>query len=97
MNEQELSIYIQNLHDAEFALSGSLIKVSDEEKNTARRARRSLYASRDIRRGEAIKPDDILVVRPEGFLAADCIDQIVGKPINVNLKRYEPFKWEYFI
>jgi len=69
-------------------------KISDAERYTRKRARRSLYASRNINAGEIIRDEDILCVRPEGILNADDIDLVVGKKATVSINQYEPFAFE---
>ena len=88
--------YVQDIRDAELALSIKDEKINDGEKMTARRARRALYASRDIQNGEIVKDEDILIVRPQGPMSADQYDQIVGLPIKKAIMKHDPFKENYF-
>jgi N,N'-diacetyllegionaminate synthase len=91
MEEDGFTKYIADLHAAEAALLPKDEKISDAERYTRKRARRSLYASREIKAGDIIRDEDVLCVRPEGIMNADDIDLIVGKKASVGLKQYEAF------
>lgn len=94
MEEDGFAQYVQDIRAAEIALEPKEDKISDAERYTRKRARRSLYAARDLAVGEIVTDNDVLCVRPEGLLSADEIDLIVGKSIAVPLKQYEPFTFD---
>ncbi len=96
MEKEGLSQYINDLKAAEKALDIKEEKVGEGEKLTAQRARRSLYAARDIMVGETIKEEDILIVRPQGPLSADQYDDIINRPITIAIKKYQPFTLDTF-
>ena len=60
------------------------------------RARRSLYAARDLRAGETLVAKDILVVRPEGPLAPNDISLVEGRVLRRDVLQYEPLALEMF-
>jgi N,N'-diacetyllegionaminate synthase len=78
MEEEPFTQYVTDLRAAEAALRPAVVKVSDAEQATRRRARRALYSARDIAAGETIADADVLCVRPEGPMSADEIDVVVG-------------------
>lgn len=94
MEEDGFTKYVEEINAARQALTKKEIKITDSEKYTRKRARRSLYAARDIQPGEIIKDEDVLVVRPEGILDADQIDLIIGKPTGAFVKKYEAFTFD---
>jgi len=87
----ELKAYVRDIHEAWQALQAPADKLSDEERYTRQRARRSLYAARDLPPGHVLRDEDVLIVRPENILDADQIDQIIGQPLKSGVSRYEPF------
>lgn len=93
---QELKKYINTLREIEFSLKEKEIKLNEKEIYTKKRARRSLYASRNINPGEIIKDKDVLIVRPESFISADKYDQIIGKKCKTFIGINEPFKENHF-
>ncbi|WPU65833.1 N-acetylneuraminate synthase family protein [Peredibacter starrii] len=92
LDENELKDYVMALHDANFSLFGEKPKITDEEAYTRRRARRSIYASRKILKGEIIRDEDVLVVRPEGKMNADDIDLVIGSKATVDIEQYQAFE-----
>lgn len=94
MEEDGFTKYVEDLRAAEQALAPIPDKISEAERYTRKRARRSLYASRDMEVGELISDDDILCVRPEGVMDADEIDLIIGKRLTSPIKQYSPFSLE---
>lgn len=92
MEEEGFTQYVKDLRDAEDALVPKVDKISEAELYTRKRARRSLYASRDMQVGEIIRDEDVLCVRPEGILDADEIDLIINERLTTSIKKYEPFR-----
>jgi len=91
LNEIELTDYVTDLHKASSALEHKESKISEKEFYTRKRARRSLYAATDLKKGEIIRDEDVLCVRPENILQADQIDLVVGKTLCSDLSKFEPF------
>lgn len=89
--EQEFTQYVKDLHDAKSALTLREEKVSEDEKYTKKRARRSLYAAKDLPIGHVLTDNDVLVVRPENIMSADQVDLLIGKKINKPITQYQAF------
>lgn len=85
------SKYIADMRSAEIACRRSEIKVGAGESNVKIRARRSLYAARDIEVGEILAETDVLVVRPEGPMSPNDIDMVIGKVCQKAIRQFEPF------
>jgi sialic acid synthase SpsE len=96
MDPKGLKSYIEDIRLAEKACSTPEMKVGNEEAIVKSRARRSLYASRDITPGEIISEGDILIVRPEGSLMPNDFEKIIGRKISKAVKKYEKFSWDLF-
>lgn len=94
LEENELKNYVDDLRKAEVAMQYNEVKISESEYYTRKRARRSLYAIRDLPEGHVITDDDVLVVRPENHLQAEEYDYLIGKKLKVSVSKYEPFKKE---
>lgn len=89
LNEAELASYVAALHDANNSLFGEKPKLSEDEIYTRKRARRSIYAARKINKGEVIKNEDVLVVRPEGKMNADDIDLVIGARASADIEQHQ--------
>lgn len=96
LEPDQLTSYVADLRAVEKALSNQDKVLGVEELNTRRRARRSLYAARNLRRGDILKEADVLVVRPEGEMQAGDIDLIVGKPLLNPVNQYQAFSYRDF-
>ena len=55
-------------------------------------ARRGIYPTRNIDKGEIIKEEDLIASRPAitNSLAADQVNQIIGKKVKIRLKKGLP-------
>jgi len=88
MEPDQFKQYICDLRDIERSCQYKENKVSIEEKSVADRARRGIYFSRNIKSGEVIKSEDLLIVRPPSAFQADQIDKVVGKKMNIDREKY---------
>lgn len=90
----EFKQYISALRDIETSMSSKESKLTDKELYTGERARRSLYAARNIKKGEIINSKDILCVRPSGIMNAKDIDLLIGHQSRRDINKYSPFTYE---
>lgn len=86
-----LNAYERDLSMALEALAAPGKDLSDAEKHTRERARRALYAARDLPKGHIVTMDDVLIVRPEGEMGADEIDQLVGCRLSDDVEQHQSF------
>lgn len=89
-----LQAYVADLRAAAAALRSPAEKIQPAEASVRQRARRALYAARDLQPGEAIDDADILIVRPEGPLAPEDVTRVVGRRAGRVIRRFEPITWE---
>ncbi len=90
LEAKEFSQYVSDIREAEIALERTPSKIGEKERFVRRRARRSIYSSRLIRKDHVITEDDILIVRPEGLMNADEIDSVLGARATRNIEPYQP-------
>jgi sialic acid synthase SpsE len=91
LEESAMSAYVAEIRAARNAVRPADDKVGPGERETRRRARRALYAARDMQAGELVRDADVLIVRPEGPLGAHQIDELVGRRLRRDVARHEPF------
>jgi len=96
LEKKELTNFVNDIKNGNLAMLPVTNKLTNEEILVKKRARRSLFASRDILAGEIVKMEDILIVRPEGIMDANQFDQISEKKIARSIKKYQPFSLDYF-
>ncbi|MFA6074520.1 MAG: N-acetylneuraminate synthase family protein [Negativicutes bacterium] len=81
--------YIETVRIAERALQQQTEKLSDAEKTVKSRARRSVYAARDIEAGETIVEQDLLIVRPEAAIDPGEVGDLLGKTVTTPFAKFE--------
>lgn len=71
--------------------------LSDETLNLRQTFSKSLYANRDIKAGEIIRPADIGIKKPhdDEAMDVDCYEKLIGKEVLLDLKKDEAIKQEY--
>lgn len=90
----QLADYVAAVRATEQAIRPKVIKIGPGEKYTRARARRGLYAARELPAGHVLRAEDLLIVRPESAIAADEWEQLVGCRLEKSLAAFEPFAWE---
>ncbi len=79
------------------AMCGSgRVDYSGREGDTARAARRSLFASRSIKAGETVTEDSIIALRPGIGIPPDRIDELTGKIAKIDINKDSLLKREFF-
>ncbi len=96
MEPESLKRFIKDIRAATKACQKQKTKIQKEELTVKSGARRSLYAARDIKKGEVLTDADILIVRPEGKLNPNDFDKIVGSVAKCSIKKYMPLSYEMF-
>lgn len=86
--------YVQDLRVTAEACMLKLPKVGEEERALKLRARRGLYAARDLAAGEVLKKEDILIVRPETRLQPNQLDIILDKTLPKSVVAFAPLPVE---
>lgn len=72
------------------------IKLQPAEMAVRKNARRALYAARDIQKGEILKDNDIIIVRPEGPLSPCDCSLVINKTTKQFIHQYEPLNFGMF-
>jgi pseudaminic acid synthase len=57
--------------------------------------KRSIYVSKDIKKGEVFSADNLRIIRPANGLAPKYWDEIIGKKCSVNLVKGQPLNWDF--
>lgn len=95
MEPQEMAAYVKDLREAEKAMTPKADKLSDAELYTRNRARRSLYANKDLHKGHIINNEDILIVRPEGPMDASDHVLLVGSELTRDIGQHQAFTLDH--
>jgi sialic acid synthase SpsE len=96
MEPDMMAAYIADVRAAEAATARPSSKLSEQEDQVRERARRGLYAARDMEEGEVLTEADVLCVRPQGQIPADKFFDVVGTRIRRSIQRHQPLTWDMF-
>ena len=66
---------------------------SDAEK-ASQEHRRSIYISKDLKKGDVLSNDNIRIVRPGSGLAPKFFDLLIGRAIRRDVKKGTPINWD---
>lgn len=91
---RELKEMVDTIRDVEKLLgSGEKKPSASEEKNLAI-ARKSIHVMRDVKQGEVLKEEDLIMLRPGSGISPMEIDNIIGKTVVNDIESYELLKME---
>lgn len=91
-----LKAMVKAIRNIEKALGDGTKRPMEREADVRNIARKSLVAARDIKAGETITVNDILVKRPGVGIAPELIEQVINKIAKINIKKDSLLKWDYF-
>jgi len=93
----ELREMIFKIRDIEAAF-GNGIKNGprEEEMEFFNNARRSIIAAKNIRKGNVIQNEDIIIKRPGYGIHPSMLNVVVGRVAKVDIREDEPITWEMF-
>ena len=87
--------YVKDIKEAHASLCpANLLQMHKAEAQIKERARRSIYAARDIQAGEQLHEMDVMIVRPEGPLVPADLEKILGKSLKRRIERFAPITWD---
>ena len=89
---QEFKQMVNQIRQAEIMLGNTDFSLSEVEKKQKIIARRSLIVAEPIKKGEIIKPDQIVFKRPGSGLPSKYLNKIVGKKAKNNFSKGYIFK-----
>jgi sialic acid synthase SpsE len=94
---EELKQMVEKIRDIEEAL-GDGIKNGprDEELEMFNKARRSILAARDLKSGEKITEDSIVIKRPGLGINPMFFESLIGMTLKSEIKKDEPLNWNKF-
>jgi N-acetylneuraminate synthase len=94
MDPLDLKVAVDNFKLLE-VIDGQYYKtVLDCEKTSRREARRSLVLTRDIKKGEVIKREDIMLKRPGTGISPEHLEIVIGRSVKMDLDEDTVLTWE---
>lgn len=93
LEPQELKMMIKNIRDTEKALGSQFIKPLKDELIRRKRGRRSIFAIKNIKKGDIVTRESIATLRPALGLAPKYLNIIIGRKARKNIKKNEAVDW----
>lgn len=90
----ELREMVLAIRDVEKAIGLPQKKAVERELVYLKRGRRSLFAKRDIKKGDRITKEMISILRPATGLLPKYLDEVARKRARIDIYRNEPITWE---
>jgi sialic acid synthase SpsE len=87
----ELKKFVEDIKASKQALAVDRRQRNEGEAITKVRARRGLYAARDLPEGHTLTAEDILVVRPASELVPGQLSDLIGQSLKGPVYQYEAF------
>jgi len=74
---------------------GKVTYMPTKSEQSGMKFRRSIYAVRDMKKGDVLSRDTIRVIRPGYGLAPKYFEQVLGKHVRTNISRGTPLSFKY--
>lgn len=94
LNPEELNEFVSLIRECEVIMGDGIKKCRDAELNTKSVARRSLYFSRTMKKGDIIGEDDLIPLRPNSGICASHFEEFIGKTLNMDVNKHELVTFE---
>ncbi len=90
LSPDELFEWVKMIRLTEKMLGDGIKKIQPSEIEVRKVAKRSIYLRKDKKKGEIIKEEDLIILRPIKGIEADKIFDVIGKKLKVNKKKFDP-------
>jgi len=94
LEPDELKQFVKAIRESEIILGSSVKRVRESEEENHMIGRRSIIAASDIKKGEVITADKLVVKRPGLGLHPIYLDLVVGKKAKVDIEKDRWITWE---
>jgi len=96
LEPQEMKSLVKTIREAEKAIGKPTYDMGKKEAENLV-FRRSIFITKDIKKGDLLTRDNIKVIRPGYGLAPVHLTEVLGREIKVDIKRGTPLTWEMLI
>ena len=90
----ELKKLINISKNSELILGDGEKKIQDSEYININSQRKSIYASKNLKKGQKLTMNNIIIKGPAGGILPKYLDLILNKKINSNVSEDFPIKWD---
>ncbi len=96
LSPEELKLYVKKIRETEIMLGDGVKQCKISEIDTRNLVRRSVAINKNMSENDIIQENDIICLRPESGISAIHFEDIIGKKINKNIKKYSILSLEDF-
>lgn len=96
LEESDFARFVSVVREAGQAIQPKAQKLTDSEVAVSQRARRGVYAKRDIEPGHVLTEGDLLIVRPPTNLQPNDAFDLLGESSLIRIEAYQPLTKEMF-
>ena len=95
MDEKDFTLMVKAIRDAEDSIGNPTYDLTEKQLKS-REHSRSLYISKEIKKGDVFSKDNIRSVRPGYGLHPKYFNEVIGKPSLKDISKGEPLKIHHF-
>lgn len=95
LNPKEFKNMVEAIRNVEIAMGDGVRKISENEDEIKKIARKSIILNENISKGTTIERKMLSIKRPGTGIAPNDIEKIIGKKVNRNLSANSVLKWDY--
>ncbi|MFN8115628.1 MAG: N-acetylneuraminate synthase [Bacteroidia bacterium] len=95
LNPEDLKNYIKAIRETEIVLGNGIKNPSESEKKNIDIARRSIFFSKSLKRGDVITENDLVAKRPGNGISPMQIDSFVGKVLTMDVLEDEMLTYKH--
>jgi N-acetylneuraminate synthase/N,N'-diacetyllegionaminate synthase len=98
LEPDELKSMVKAIRNIEKALSGTGEKrPSKSEIKNKEIARKSIHAANDVEKGQVLREEDLLPLRPGNGISPMDWNEVIGKKVKTPIQKFEQLKWEHLL
>ena len=95
LEPHELKEMVEQIRLISVLQGSSVKKVYPPEEKWRKNARKSLVAARDMKKGEVLRSQDIVIKRPGNGIHPRHLNFLVSRSLKKDLKKNEAFSWDF--
>jgi sialic acid synthase SpsE len=91
--DTEAEEFVARIKTTEISLGNNRRTVVNEKSLPRFIGRRGVYAAKDLKKGDIIREENIVLAKPWKGISVEYIDDVLGKKVRNFLKKHKPINW----
>ena len=97
LNPEELNNFVKKIRECEIMLGDGIKKCTVNEKKNKKIVRRSLFFSRDLKKGHIITENDLIALRPYNGICVSKFEHIIGNELKKDVSENSYVNYNLFL